>query len=140
MASFAMGELTSDNAAAQRQAYTECKKIGPITLHGDYYPLTPYSLANDVWIGWQFDWPNEGEGCVQAFRRSKCEEPVKTFRLSGLDSGASYEVTNFDVKGSIRISGKELMEKGLKVEINGKPGTAVITYKRIGIYSGRSRQ
>ena len=38
---------------------------------GDYYPLTPYSLENDVWMAWQFDCPEQGEGMVQAFRRGR---------------------------------------------------------------------
>ena len=27
-------------------------------LLGDFYPLTPYSLAEDVWLAWQFDRPS----------------------------------------------------------------------------------
>ena len=95
------------------------------------HPLTPYSLKLDEWIAWQFDRPEQGDGVVQAFRRDKCEESTKTFRLSGLDPAAQYELTNFDVEGTTRVSGKELVEKGLAIEIKGKPGAAVITCKRL---------
>ncbi|MHC1765076.1 MAG: hypothetical protein AB9869_12375 [Verrucomicrobiia bacterium] len=36
---------------------------------GDYCPLTPYSLENTSWMGWQFDRPERGTGLVQVFRR-----------------------------------------------------------------------
>jgi hypothetical protein len=41
-----------------------------------------------------------------------------------------YEVTNFDVEGATKVCGKDLMEKGLTVEIADKPGAAVIVYRR----------
>ena len=114
-----------------QQAYAECKKVAPIMLYGDYYPLTPYSLTNSVWMAWQFDRPEQGDGVVQAFRRGNCDEPTRTFQLNGLDPSAHYKITNFDVKGSFKLSGRELMEHGLTVEIKDKPGAAIITYQRV---------
>jgi alpha-galactosidase len=128
--SFGMGELTTENTATQRTAYAECRRIAPLMLEGDYYPLTPYNLALDQWIAWQFSRPETGDGVVQAFRRKDCGEAAQTYRLRGLDPAAMYEITNFDVDGSTKVSGKDLMEKGLTVEINNKPGAAVIVYRR----------
>jgi alpha-galactosidase len=125
------GGLTPANTAAWKQAYAECKQIAPIMLYGDYYPLTPYSLADKVWMAWQFDRPEHGDGVVQAFRRGNCDEPTKIFQLNGLDSSAHYKITNFDAKGSIKLSGRELMKHGLTVEITNKPGAVVITYQRV---------
>jgi hypothetical protein len=68
---------------------------------------------------------------VQAFRRGNCDEPTKIFQLNGLDSSAHYKITNFDAKGSIKLSGRELMKHGLTVEITNKPGAVVITYQRV---------
>jgi alpha-galactosidase len=96
-----------------------------------YYPLTDYSLQLDRWIAWQFDRPEQGDGIVQAFRRDKCEKQTETFRLSGLDSAAQYELNNFDAEGKTRASGKELTEKGLTIEIEDKPGAAVVFYVRL---------
>ena len=127
--SFGMGHLTPENAVAQQKAYAECRKIAPLMLLGDYYPQTPYSLKSDQWIGWQFNRPEQGDGVVQAFRRAHCAEQIKTFRLRGLDPAADYEVTSFDAEGSTTVSGKELMEKGLAVEIKDKPGAAVTVYR-----------
>jgi alpha-galactosidase len=113
-----------------RQAYEECRKIAPMMLDGDYYPLTPYSLAPDQWIAWQFNRPDQGDGMVQAFRRAESPYVSAALRLRGLDPAATYEVTNFDVEGSTTLSGAELMEKGLTVEIKDKPGAAVIVYAK----------
>jgi alpha-galactosidase len=114
--SFVMG-LGPENMAALQKAYGECRKIAPLMLDGDYYPLTPYSLAHDQWIAWQFNRPEEGDGVVQAFRRARCGNASLVCRLRGLDPDARYEVTNFDVPGTTLASGKDLMEKGLTVEI-----------------------
>jgi alpha-galactosidase len=130
LTSFGMGGLTPDNRPAQQQAYAECRRIAPCLL-GDYYPLTPYSLQLDQWIAWQFNRPEEADGAIQAFRRRANEEVSRTFRLRGLDPAAHYDVTNFDVDGSTRVSGRELMEHGVAVEIKNAPGSAVITYSRV---------
>jgi alpha-galactosidase len=97
---------------------------------GDYYPLTPYSLAADQWIAWQFNRPEAGDGFVQAFRRSANKDVAQTFHLSGLDPAAQYDVTNFDVADSTSMSGQDLMAKGLVVPIAGTPGSAILTYKK----------
>jgi alpha-galactosidase len=110
--------------------FAEWRQIAPLML-GDYYPLTPYSLKLDQWIAWQFNRPEQGDGVVQTFRRDQCETGTQTYRLRGLDPSATYELTNFDVPGTSVASGKELMEKGLPVEIKDKPGAAVIVYRRV---------
>ena len=137
--SFGMGRLTLENKKAQQKAYAECRAIAPMMLQGDYYPQTPYSLASDQWIGWQFNRPEQGDGVVQAFRRADCSERTKTFRLKGLDPAGQYEITNFDGEGSAKISGEYLLNKGLAVEINEKPGAAVIVYRCVKGGCGREK-
>jgi alpha-galactosidase len=127
--SFGMGGLTPENTAAQKNAYAECAKLAPLML-GDYYPLTPYSLATDQWIAWQFNRPESGDGAVHAFRRGANPVESQTFHLSGLDPAAQYDVTNFDVAGATAMSGQDLMTKGLTIDIKDKPGSAIILYKR----------
>jgi alpha-galactosidase len=104
------------------------RKVADCML-GDYYPLTPYSLKLDQWIAWQFDRPKQGDGIIQAFRRNNSDEQSKTFHLRGLNPSSQYEVTNCDVPGSMKVSGKELIEKGLTVVIKDKPWAMVISYK-----------
>ena len=132
MAEFGMcAGISPANQAAQVQAYTECKKVAPLMLNGDYYPLTPYSMSKAVWIGWQFDWPEKGQGCVQVFRRADSNEEARTFTLNGLNPAATYELTNLDSKAPVQMSGKELLEKGLTIRMSEKPGSAIVIYKRV---------
>ena len=125
---FGMGGLDSATVEAQKKAYRESRKVGPLML-GDYYPLTDYSLALDQWIAWQFDRPEQGDGVVQAFRRAQAEASTMTFRLRGLDPAAQYQLTDFDVTGSTKASGKQLMSEGLTVQLPKAPGAVVISYR-----------
>jgi len=127
--SFGMGGLGTQNTAAQRQAYRECARIAPLML-GDYYPLTPHSLREDVWLAWQFDRPDLGRGVVQAFRRPASPEASMRLKLGGLQPRAKYEVENLD-GGKQTGTGRELMEEGLAVTLKEKPAAAVIVYRRV---------
>jgi len=131
MSGFGMGGLNPENTAAQQKAYSECREIAPAFLFGDYYPLTPYSLQHGQWIAWQFNDPDQGNGFVQAFRRDSCNEAETVFLLNGLEEDANYKIKNFDLKGTTVVSGTELMQKGLKIEIVEKPGAAIVSYKKI---------
>jgi hypothetical protein len=129
MAAFALG-ISGPNVAAQKQAYTEVKKLAPILLNGDYYPLTPYSLSTNAWIAWQFDRSDAGEGCVQAFRRIASEVPAMTFRLEGLAPGKLYAVRDFD-KGDLgSYTGSALMSTGLTIQLNPRQ-SAILYYTNI---------
>ena len=98
---------------------------------GDYYPLTPYSTAANVWMAWQFDKPEIGEGMVQVFRRQDSFYLGCQFKLSGLDPAARYEVKNLDTRDKAVMTGEELMQKGLKVLIENQPGAVIIVYKKV---------
>jgi len=101
-----------------------------LEYYGDFWPLTPYSLGNDVWMAWQFDRPEAGEGVVQAFRRAENSVESATFRLRGLDPNGRYVMTDLDVAGTTELTGRELLDKGLPVVIKEKPGAAIITYEK----------
>jgi alpha-galactosidase len=74
----------------------------------DYYPLTPYARGEDEWIAWEFFDPAKGEGIVQAFRRPKCDADQLEVHLRGLDSKATYVVTDIDTNQSHALSGASL--------------------------------
>ena len=113
-----------------RQLYHQRREIVSY-YYGDFYPLTPYSLENDVWLAWQFNKPESGEGMVQAFRRPDSNVLAYQFKLRGLELDAQYELTNVDIPEKIRMAGRELMEKGLEVYIKDCPGAVVMGYKKI---------
>ncbi len=108
----------------QWRRYAEC-------YFGDYYPLTPYSLDRSLWMAWQFDLPEKGRGLVQAFRRDQSVYESARFKLAGLDPEARYAVTNLDSGDTRTVSGRELIEVGLSVEIADLPGDAVLVYTRL---------
>ncbi|MHB0959756.1 MAG: alpha-galactosidase [Pirellulaceae bacterium] len=99
---------------------------------GDFYPLTPYSLAPTDWLGWQFDRPEVGEGMVQVFRREASLYRAVDLVLRGLDPASSYLVTDIDAAGPPRqMTGAQLLETGLPLEIANRPGAVIFTYRRV---------
>lgn len=115
--------------ALMRKLVAEWREVAP-NLYGDYYPLTSWSAEPDVWLAYQFDRPEEGQGVVQAFRRPQSVYETARFKLRGLDPDARYTLKNFDAAAETEASGRELVENGLAVAIPTQPGAVIITYKR----------
>jgi alpha-galactosidase len=97
----------------------------------DYYPLTAPSLADDVWIAWEFFAPEKGEGVVQAFRRPDNTEPSVTLKLQALDPAANYAVTDLDNDQAVQYCGQELMEQGLTIHSEAAPQAKIFTIKKL---------
>jgi alpha-galactosidase len=117
--------------AALRRLIGEWREMNP-NYHGDFYPLTTWSRDDQVWIAWQFDRPEQGEGVVQAFRRDKSSYESARFKLRGLDATARYAVANLDTPTTRQeLTGSDLRDRGLLVEIPSRPAAAVITYRKI---------
>lgn len=116
--------------AALRRLIGEWREMNP-NYYGDFYPLTPWSRDDQVWIAWQFDRPEQGEGVVQAFRRdNSCYESAR-LNLRGLEPTARYAVVKLDTPMARQeFSGSELMDKGLLVEIPTRPAAVVIAYRK----------
>ena len=101
---------------------------------GDFYPLTPCSLAADVWLAWQYDRPEAGRGVVQAFRRDESIYETARVKLRGLDPSALYLLSNLDQPGDRqRVTGRELMDSGVTLAISARPGTAILTYQKLPV-------
>lgn len=125
-----------------RTLVSQYKRARPY-YYGDYYPLAPCSSNSDCtqaaaersaafeWAAWQFNRPDEGDGMVQAFRRDKNDEAARDLPLRGLDPAATYEITDVDAKAPRTVSGADLIQRGLHVEIPQKPGAAIIFYKKV---------
>jgi alpha-galactosidase len=128
MAAWDMRDKGLDYALA-RKLTGQWRQVAPF-MFGDFYPLTDYSLASDVWMAFQFDRPDVGEGMVQAFRRTDSATESICVKLLGLDPKAEYVVTNLDTAGTTEMTGRDLMEGGLTIAIAAPPGAAVVTYKK----------
>jgi alpha-galactosidase len=125
--SFYMASFTMIYTPDQQQAFTEFGTVAPLMLNGDYYPLTPYSLADNVWMAWQFDRPDTGEGCVQIFRRTNSPVASMNVQLQGLEPGKLYQVRDFDRGDLGKYTGNQLMSTGLAIQLNPRQ-SAVIYY------------
>ncbi len=108
--------------------FSQWRRLSPYLL-ADYYPLSSYSTGTDVWMAWQFNRPESGDGMIQAFRRHDCPYETATYGLRGLDQTASYEVTDIDSGVARRLSGRELIKQGLTVHVADKPGAVILIYK-----------
>jgi alpha-galactosidase len=115
--------------ARAKAALAHCRELQRYFL-GDYYPLTEYSKAQDMWLAWQFDLPEKSEGMVQAFRRAESPYESARFKLQGLDPDSRYEVKDLNSGQTRRILGRDLLEQGLQVAIGERPGAIVVTYAR----------
>lgn len=98
---------------------------------GDFYPLLSFTLADDAWAAWQFNRKDLNEGMILALRRPKSPFSAMIPKLEGLDPGAEYEVEDIDSGNKQLISGKDLLEKGISLQIEEQPGSRLLVYKRI---------
>ncbi len=114
-----------DSATELLDEYIEVKHI----FSGDFYPLTPYSTSQKVWIAWQFGRPDLGEGMIQAFRRPENDSTTNKFKLQRLQPDIRYELINFDTRSKLEITGHDLMEGGLELDIENCPGSITIKYQ-----------
>lgn len=114
-----------------RRILEQWKEVREVMVESDFYPLTPYSAANNVWCGWQYDQPAKGKGVVQVFRRAESPVSEITLKLRGLDVKARYEVRDQDSGQKSIVSGRQLAQKGLTVVLVDKPGSAVILYRKV---------
>ena len=112
-----------------RRLISQWRMIAP-NYYGDFYPLTPYSQASDVWMAWQYDRPEKGQGVVQVFRRRDSLREAGRFRLRGLDSRTKYTVVDIVKNEPKQILGSELMEQGLFVKVSQENQAIVLTYKK----------
>ena len=98
-------------------------------FYGDYYPLTQYSQAEDAWEAYQLHLADRQEGLVVVLKRPLSNFITAVFPLKALDQDRSYELFNMDSGERLVISGKTILQQGLKVTLPRKPDTALIRYK-----------
>ncbi len=115
--------------AALRRLVGQWRKVAP-NYYGDFYPLTPWTRDSTVWMAWQFNRPESGEGMVQVFRRHNSFYESASFKLFGLDAEADYVVSNLDTGAQEYRSGRRLLTEGLSIAIATKPGVSISTYRR----------
>ncbi len=114
---------------AIRRLIGQWRQIAP-NYYGDFYPLTPWTRDDTVWMAWQFDRPGAGEGMVQIFRRPNSFYDSAHLKFLGLDAEASYLLTNVDTGARQQHRGRELLNEGLAVTMSAQPEVSVLVYRR----------
>ena len=82
-----VGTANEEDWALLRTMNQEFVRIQDDLLYSDFYPLTEYSLEDDVWMAFQFDRPAAGSGVVLVFRRPGAPAETMRFVLHGLGRG-----------------------------------------------------
>lgn len=105
-------------------------------LKGDFIPLLPYSRDSQNWLLWQYDRSDLGEGIIFAIAHEGSLYRSIVARPLNIAPDFDYEIrTNegFVFDAPVRISGKQLLEEGILIEINEFPKAVIIRYKRLSL-------
>ena len=113
-----------------RERMAELTTVRPYFL-GDFHPLLSFSLAEDVWAAWQYHRPDLGEGMVLALRRSASPFTALKAQLKDLNATATYELQDLDSGDRRQVSGRELMETGIQIDIDEQPGSRLLVYRKL---------
>ncbi|MBN2209972.1 MAG: hypothetical protein JW709_01135, partial [Sedimentisphaerales bacterium] len=94
----------------------------------DWYPLTPYSLSPEAWLGTQYHSPKDDEGIVLLFRREACPQATLEVSLCGLQPETLYELVRQGQSESTKTKGKDLMNH-YPITLEKKPSAVLIFYR-----------
>jgi alpha-galactosidase len=112
-----------------RKTIRDYKELRPY-FYGDYYPLTSsaHYTEDTIWLAYQLDRPEQGDGIVIAFRRKDSTQESLYVRLSGVKDQLTYELYDEDKQTRERKTGREL-KAGIELRIPDTPGSLLIRYK-----------
>ena len=122
--------LDRPDFAAFRRQFSDHHQVAKF-FYGDFFPLTPYSKEQNVWMAWEFFRPAQKDGVIQAFRRENNEHLDVTLRLHGLEGSARYEFTDVDSGKKTELTGSELMDQGLPLYAPAPRTALILTFKEV---------
>lgn len=120
-----------EHSMAELQKYfSDFKRFRPY-YYSDYYPLTDkLNMTKDnVWLAYQLNRPDKGDGIVMAFRRKNCPDESVTVKLQGLDAKADYELLDEDT-GKKVIKKGEALRNGYTLNLAEQQKSLLISYKK----------
>jgi alpha-galactosidase len=121
-------KLHGDSLQLQLRLIAEWRRVASF-YYGDFFPLTEYSQDETTWMAWQWNSFDGSAGIVQAFRRQQSPFSSATFALHHLKPDATYVVEDLDSHRRFQISGKDLIQKGIDVNIDNSPGAVIFNYR-----------
>jgi alpha-galactosidase len=119
-----------DERELLRQSIAEGKRLRAFWL-GNFYPLSRVTMSPRDWCVLQYHRPKEQDGIVVAFRRQKSPDRIFACDLHGIDPAADYLVTQSRTyEPSKPVPMKGLSIKPLIIEIDGRPGSVIVEYRK----------
>ena len=98
------------------------RKAAEMTLKGDFYPVTPYTKANDAFCCTQFDVPEEDEGFVLMLAMPQCEQRNFAPKLYVYSPDRVYRFENPLTGETRRLPGRALAEEGFGIALEKRSG------------------
>jgi alpha-galactosidase len=98
------------------------RRASSLLLHGDYYPLTPFSRSAERWVVWQFDRPEMGEGLIQGIRHRECAQERITVYPKALRPASDYVLQNPETGETHEVSGSALLRDGFTFALPRRSG------------------
>jgi alpha-galactosidase len=114
-----------------QKCMSEFKRLRPY-YYGDYYPLTRVEnvLKDDVWLAYQLNRPEKGDGIIMAFRRENCQIASINVKIMGIDKNVEYKLINEDSGEDVIRKGIEL-SKGVLLYLDEKKKSLLIRYQQV---------
>ena len=116
--------------AWMQQALAEYREVQPY-IYGDFYPLLPYSLAEQDWTAWQWVRPQHKDGLVMVMRRPKSPFTTMELGLHHIDPDVVYSVeirTTYDKSTMREMKGSDLAH--LQIQLPQSSSSKLIFYRR----------
>jgi alpha-galactosidase len=107
----------------------EVEEVRPL-FYGDFYSLTGQCTQKNAWLGYQLYRQDLRRGAVICFRREESAYTTASFKLSGLDRDAVYELTDADTGSNCTLSGEQLMA-GFEVTLPRPKSSHLTTYRQL---------
>ena len=122
----------NQHSQSELQKYLQDFKRFRPYYYGDYYPLTTTEnmTRDDVWLAYQLNRPDQGDGIILAFRREDCNKESIIVKLRGLETNTLYMLIDDDAQTETMVSGEELMQ-GYLLTLDYKPGSLLILYSKL---------
>ncbi|MHB0935015.1 MAG: alpha-galactosidase [Armatimonadota bacterium] len=98
------------------------RRAAEITLKGDFYPITPYTKANDAFCCTQFDVPEEDCGFVQMLVMPQCAQERFTPKLYIHSPDRMYRFVNLLTGETRQYAGNVLRDQGFEITLEKRSG------------------
>jgi len=103
------------DAEKYQQIVNEYQKIRSL-FQGDFYPLTSYSTADDVWCAYEYYHSEQHAGFALFFRRQNSPCDNGFFNLFVPDTTKTYRIENID-NGHIVVLDGEALTQGRNIQV-----------------------